>query len=76
MRVFAATTAELEKLAAWLKQRQVESVAMESTGVYWIPLHEILDRHGFEVLLLNTRELARVPGRTKTDRHDCMCEVV
>ena len=72
VQVFGATTAELEKLAAWLKQRQVESVAMESTGVYWIPLHEILDRHRFEVLLVNTRELARVPGRTKTDRHDCM----
>ena len=39
---FGATTPELEKLAQWLKQRKVESVAMESTGVYWIPLHEVL----------------------------------
>ena len=70
--VFAATTPELENLAAWWKQRQVNSVAMESTGVYWIPLHEVLDRHGCQVLLVNTRELARVPGRTKTGRHDSM----
>ncbi len=59
-------------MAEWLKERNVESVAMESTGVYWIAPHEVLERHGFEVLLVNTRELARVPGRKKTDRVDCM----
>ena len=69
---FGATTPELEKMAEWLKERNVESVAMESTGVYWIAPHEVLERHGFEVLLVNTRELARVPGRKKTDRVDCM----
>jgi transposase len=68
---FGATTPELEKMAEWLKDRNVESVAMESTGVYWIPPHEILERHGLEVVLVNTRELARVPGRKKTDRVDC-----
>jgi len=68
---FGATTPELEKMAEWLKERNVESVAMESTGVYWIPPHEILERHGLEVVLVNTRELARVPGRKKTDRADC-----
>ena len=68
---FGATTPELEKLAQWLKQRKVESVAMESTGVYWIPLHEVLERHGLEVVLVNTRELAHVPGRKKSDRIDC-----
>jgi transposase len=68
---FSATTPELEKLAQWLKERKVESVAMESTGVYWIPAHEILERHGFEVLLVCTRDLAQVPGRKKTDRIDC-----
>jgi transposase len=68
---FGATTPELEKLAAWLKQRKVESVAMESTGVYWIPPHEVLERHGLEVVLVCTRELAQVPGRKKTDRIDC-----
>jgi transposase len=68
---FGATTPELEKLAQWLQQRKVESVAMESTGVYWIPLHEVLERHGLEAVLVNTRELAHVPGRKKTDRIDC-----
>jgi transposase len=69
--VFRATTPELERMAAWLKEREVESVAMESTGVYWIAPHELLERHGLEVVLVNTRELARVPGRKKTDRVDC-----
>ena len=68
---FGATTPELERLAQWLKERNVESVAMESTGVYWIPPHEVLERYGFEVVLVSTREFARVPGRKKTDRVDC-----
>ena len=71
---FGATTPELARMAQWLKERGVESVAMESTGVYWIAPHEVLERHGFEMLLVNTRDLARVPGRKKTDRVDCiMC---
>lgn len=69
--VFGCTTPEVEELAAWLKERGITSVAMESTGVYWIPLHEILEREGFQVLLVSTRELARVPGRKKTDNVDC-----
>jgi transposase len=69
--VFRATTPELERMARWLKDREVESVAMESTGVYWIAPHELLERYGLEVALVNTRELARVPGRKKTDRVDC-----
>ena len=69
---FGATTPELERMAQWLKERGVESVAMESTGVYWIAPHEVLESHGFEVVLVDTRELARVPGRKKTDRVDCM----
>ncbi len=68
---FGATTPDLEKLAQWLKQRNVESVAMESTGMYWIPPHELLERHRFEVVLVSTREFAQVPGRKKTDRVDC-----
>jgi transposase len=68
---FGATTPELEKMAAWLKERKVETVALESTGVYWIAPHEVLERHRFELVLVNTRELARVPGRKKTDRVDC-----
>ena len=71
VKVFGATTPELEKMAQWLEQRRVESVALESTGVYWIPPHEVLERQGFQVVLVNTRDLARVPGRKKTDRVDC-----
>lgn len=69
--VFAATTSGVEQLAAWLKARGVASVALESTGVYWIAPHEMLEHHGFEVRLVDTRELGRVPGRTKSDRRDC-----
>ena len=69
---FGATTAELIRMAEWLKARQVESVAMESTGVYWIAPHEVLEGQGLEVLLVDTRQLARVPGRDKkSDPTDC-----
>jgi len=67
-----ATTAELLRLAGWLKARQVESVAMESTGVYWIAPREVLEAQALQVLLVDTRQLARVPGRDKkTDPSDC-----
>ncbi len=65
---FGATTAELLRLAGWLKARQVESVAMESTGVYWIAPHEVLEAQALQVLLVDTRQLARVPGRDKKTR--------
>jgi transposase len=69
---FGATTAELVRMAEWLRARQVQSVAMESTGVYWIAPHEVLEAQGLEVLLVDTRQLARVPGRDKkTDPTDC-----
>ncbi|MGA7414024.1 MAG: IS110 family transposase [Bryobacteraceae bacterium] len=69
---FGATTAELIRMAQWLKERGVQSVAMESTGVYWIAPHEILEAQGFEVLLADTRQLSRVPGRNqKSDPTDC-----
>lgn len=59
-------------MAQWLHERKVESVAMESTGVYWIAPHEVLEAQGFELLLVDTRQLSRVPGRNKkTDRTDC-----
>ena len=68
---FGATTPELVQMAEWLKERKIESVAMESTGVYWIAPHEVLEKN-FEVLLVDTRQLARVPGRNKkTDPSDC-----
>jgi transposase len=69
--VFGATTPGVEQLVAWLKARGVTSVALESTGVYWIAPHEILEARGFEVVLVDARALGRVPGRKKTDRHDC-----
>lgn len=66
IRSFGTTTAQLELLAEWLTELRIESVAMESTSVYWIPLHEILEARGIEVLLVNARQLSNVPGR-KTD---------
>lgn len=70
MRVFATTTERIQECVAWLKQRQVTSAAMESTGVYWIPVLEIMESSGLEVVLVDTRPLSRVPGR-KTDAEDC-----
>ena len=69
---FGGTTSELLHMAEWLQARQVESVAMESTGVYWIAPHEVLEAQGLQVLLVNTRQLAQVPGRDKkSDPTDC-----
>jgi transposase len=69
---FGATTSELIRIAKWLQERKVESVAMESTGVYWIAPHEVLEAEGLEVLLVDTRKLAQVPGRDKkSDPQDC-----
>jgi len=70
VRVFGTTTGQLNELADWLVKQGVESVAMESTYVYWIPIYEILESRGIEVLLVNARQLHNVPGR-KTDISDC-----
>jgi transposase len=70
MVVFATTTQQIQECICWLKQRKVRSVAMESTGVYWIPVLEIMESSGLEVLLVDTRPLSRVPGR-KSDAEDC-----
>jgi transposase len=70
VRTFPAFTADLERLADWLKACGVDTVAMESTGVYWIPLYEVLDRCGFKLYLVSPQHLKRVPGR-KTDVLDC-----
>ena len=67
---FGCFTSELNKLADWLKSCKVKTIAMESTGVYWIPLFEILGARGFEVVLVNARFVKNVPGR-KTDVKDC-----
>lgn len=69
---FGATTPELIRMAEWLQARHVKSLAMESTGVYWIAPHEVMEAHGIEVLLVDTRQLAQVPGRdNKADPTDC-----
>jgi len=70
VRSFPTFTADLRRLAEWLKACQIETVAMEATGVYWIPLYEILEEKGFEVCLVNARHLKNVSGR-KTDVLDC-----
>ena len=70
VRVFNTTTADLTAMVDWLVEQGVESVAMESTSVYWIPVYELLESRGLEVLLVNARQLHNVPGR-KTDMHDC-----
>ncbi|MDO8690666.1 MAG: IS110 family transposase [Dehalococcoidia bacterium] len=70
VREFAAFTGDLYRMADWLQACGIESVAMESTGVYWIPVFQVLDERGFEVKLVDARQLKRVPGR-KTDVADC-----
>jgi transposase len=70
VRCFGTFTSDLEALAEWLRQCGVETVAMESTGVYWIPVFQILESRGFEVLLVNARQVKNVSGR-KSDVSDC-----
>jgi len=70
VRSFSAFTHDLYRIADWLKACGVDTVAMESTGVYWIPLYEVLVRRGFKVYLVSPQHLKRVPGR-KTDVLDC-----
>jgi transposase len=70
VREFDTFTTDLEALAAWLKKCGVTTVAMESTGVYWIPLFELLERRGFEVKLVDARHVKNVSGR-KSDVLDC-----
>jgi transposase len=70
VRHFSAFTQDLHKLAQWLQQCEVTTVAMESTGVYWIPLYQLLQDYGFTVKLVNARHVKHVPGR-KSDVQDC-----
>jgi transposase len=70
VREFGAFTADLQELADWLKKCGVTTIAMESTGVYWIPLFEILEQRGFEVKLVDARKSKNVSGR-KSDVLDC-----
>lgn len=70
VREFASFTGDLYRMADWLRDCGIETVAMESTGVYWIPVFQVLEERGFEVKLVDARQLKRVPGR-KTDVSDC-----
>ena len=70
VREFSSFTEDLNTLADWLKACGVDTVAMESTGVYWIPLFELLTSSGFTVLLVNARHVKNVSGR-KSDVLDC-----
>ncbi len=70
VRSFGCFTADLHAMAQWLKTCGITTVAMESTGVYWIPAHQILEQYGFEVFLVNARHVKNVPGR-KSDVDDC-----
>lgn len=70
VRRFETFTADLNELADWLEECGVETVAMESTSVYWIPVYEILEERGFELYLVNAQQVKNVKGR-KTDVLDC-----
>lgn len=69
-RHFGTMSADLRGLAEWLKQKGIQHVAMESTGVYWKPVWNVLESEGFQLLLANAHEVKIVPGR-KTDQRDC-----
>jgi transposase len=70
VRPFGTFTSDLEALADWLEECTISSVAMEATGVYWIPVFQILERRGFQVILVNARQTKNVAGH-KTDVKDC-----
>src|SRR5271166_3324778 len=63
VRRFGCTTSELKEMAVWLKQCAIRTIALQSTGVYWIAVYDILEEAGFEVYLVNARETKNIPGR-------------
>lgn len=69
VQTFQAFTSDLQRMADWLVSLDIKTVAMESTGVYWVPVYEILESRGIEVILANAREARAVPGR-KSDVND------
>jgi transposase len=70
VRRFGCFTADLREMAVWLVEKGVQSVAMQSTGVYWMPVFEVLEQHGLEVFLVNAGHTKNVPGR-KSDIQEC-----
>ena len=71
VRQYGTTTRELQDLSNWLKQREVRHIVMESTGVYWKPVWQILESAGFHLLLANAKAVRNMPGK-KTDTADCV----
>ena len=70
VRVFSTFTEDLQRMAQWLAGCGIATVAMESTGVYWIPLYEVLEQHGIRPCLVDAHGMKNVPGR-RTDWHEC-----
>ena len=70
VRVFSTFTADLQKMAQWLVSCGITTAAMESTGVYWIPTHDVLEQQGVKPGLVDARGMKNVPGR-RTDWHEC-----
>src|SRR6185437_16827246 len=60
---FGSWTADLERMAEWLKACRIETIVMQSTGVYWIALFDVLEAHGFKICLVNARHTKNLPGR-------------
>lgn len=70
VKTFGTFTPDLKRLSEWLLSHEIKTVAMESTGVYWIPVFELLESCGLDVYLVNAHQLKHVPGR-KSDYQDC-----
>jgi len=70
IRHFGCYTSDLNEMGTWLKECGIKTIAMESTGVYWIPVYQVLESHGFDVNLVDARHVSNVPGRD-TDVDDC-----
>jgi transposase len=70
VREFGCWTRALNEMAEWLKSRQIDTVAVQATGVYWIALYDVLEQHGIRVVLVNAQHTKNVPGR-KTDVQEC-----
>src|SRR5207247_4970222 len=68
VRVFSTFTEDLEKMAQWLASCGITTVAMESTGVYWIPLYDVVEKHGVKACLVDARGMKNVPGR-RSEEH-------
>ena len=72
VRCFGCTTAELKTMAIWLKQCAIRTVALQSTGVYWVAVYDILEQEGLEVYLVNARDTKNLPGRNSDVQESSM----